>query len=435
MASTAKSGVPVRIEIVHDGVLIHELDVPRKAVADYLREVPVLERGGALVHALEVGVFCLERASGARDLDFVRKQVEALLTGVDRTVSGIPEALKGKLIEQLGTDDGQVLAPVQHLVDEVATVLTERLNGVRDLISDKIDPEKRSSTLGQALGALKDLLDPGRSDSIQSVLEEAVVDVASENGALVASVKVTVTEAMKPLADEVNRLGKQIAASDAAEEALRHTTKKGTPFEEQVVVDLQARASSIGAQVTHVGADNQPGDILIDFPESGVSGDAPTVAVEARDRTTPMGRKAIAETLDRAIAHRGAGAAIYVSRTRDGLAKEIGDWAEGTCERGPWIATTPEHLHTAIRFLLAQHRLAVMHDALPDVDRAAIEAQIQRIRTSLKRVTNINRSIGEIRDHAGAVQDEAEQLRGDIRDALGCVEELLRAVTDTASAA
>lgn len=54
------------------------------------------------------------------------------------------------------------------------------------------------------------------------------------------------------------------------------------------------------------------------------------------------------------LAERKADAGIYVSKTEDGLAKEVGDWAEGTCEKGPWVACTHPNLAAALRFLVVQ---------------------------------------------------------------------------------
>ena len=415
------------IEIVDSGIRITNLDIPRKAVADYFRESPQDERELAFVEVVEVGVFCLERAAGARDLEFVRRQVEGLLTAVEQAVGGVPASVKDELLAKLGTEDGQALAPVQRLVDDVSRTLTERLNEVRELVAEKIDPDDRTSSLGQALGALRDLLDPARSDSIQGSLAEAVRSVAGQEGVLAKSVKETVAEAVRPLADEVNRLSRQLAVDEAVDEALRTTTKKGVPHEEHVVGALQSWAATTGAGVTHVGPDNRPGDIVVEFPENCVAGLAPTIVIEVRDRSTALGRKAIAAALGSAMAERRADAAIYLSRSADGLAKEIGEWAEGAGERGAWVATTDQHLFIAIRFLLVQHRLARLHESLPEIDRAGLEAQIERIRTTLKRVTTINRRVGEIRDQAGAIQDEAELLRTEIRDSLGAVEDALRA--------
>jgi hypothetical protein len=425
-AATTATTATASIEVFDSGIRIAALDIPRKPVADYLKDTPEGELELSLINAVEVGVFCLERAAGASDLEFVRRQVEGLLAAVEQAVGHVPLSIRDELLAKLGTQDGQVLAPMQRLVDDASRTLTDRLNGVRDLLADKIDPDDRTSSLGQALGALKDLLDPRRSDSIQGCLAEAVRTVTGQDGAVARSVRETVSDAVKPLADEVSRLSQHLATEAAVDEALQSTTKKGQPYEIQVVSALQPWAAATGAAVSHVGPDNRPGDVVVEFPNNCVAGVAPTIVVEARDRSTPLGRKAIAETLAGAMAERGANAAIYLSRSLDGLAKEIGEWAEGTSERGSWVATTDEHLFIALRFLLVEHRLATVHESLPEVDRAALEAQIERIRTALKRVTNINRRVGEIRSQVGAIQDEAELLRSEIRDSLGAIEDALR---------
>jgi hypothetical protein len=53
------------------------------------------------------------------------------------------------------------------------------------------------------------------------------------------------------------------------------------------------------------------------------------VVIEVRDRQSAKGRKAISDDLTEAVIERGARAAIYISRSQEGLAKEIGEWAEG----------------------------------------------------------------------------------------------------------
>src|SRR4051812_40168412 len=67
------------IEVLPAGVRIRELDVPKKIVAEFLADVMPLDRADRIIQALEVGVFCLERAEATRDLDFVRGQVESIL--------------------------------------------------------------------------------------------------------------------------------------------------------------------------------------------------------------------------------------------------------------------------------------------------------------------------------------------------------------------
>ncbi len=86
-----------KIDILETSIRIHALDIPNRDVADYLRPLPEGQREQALVHALEVGVFCLERTQAGQDLDFVKRQVEGLLTSVQRAVETIPEETQKQL--------------------------------------------------------------------------------------------------------------------------------------------------------------------------------------------------------------------------------------------------------------------------------------------------------------------------------------------------
>src|SRR5229473_1708380 len=162
----------VSVELLDAAVHLHDLLIPRKSVADFLRQVAPDERETRFIEAVEVGVFCLERASAAQDLDFVRSQVHSILEQVERSVSGIPGAVEGGLAQKLGAE-GQVLGPIKTMVDSTSKILTERVNGVKDLLANDIDPAKSTSTLGRALNQLKDLLDASRKDSIQAAFGEA----------------------------------------------------------------------------------------------------------------------------------------------------------------------------------------------------------------------------------------------------------------------
>jgi len=72
-----------------------------------------------------------------------------------------------------------------------------------------------------------------------------------------------VAEAVAPLATEVDKLSKEVRGQEAAAEAVEQTTLKGAPYEEEVTGILQAWARVAGAEVDHVGAGNQPGDVAV----------------------------------------------------------------------------------------------------------------------------------------------------------------------------
>lgn len=415
-----------RIIVLEAGIQVVNLDIPRKDVADFLRGLPEEEREPTFIRALEVGIFCLERARTSQDTEFVRRQVDSLLSKVEKAVETIPDETQKALLEKIGTSEGQVLAPIHTLVNEVSKTTTDRLKEVRDLLSQEIDPAKETTTLGKVLRDLRNLLDPGRTDSVQGSVNAAIKSVTTEDGALAKAVRAVVGDSVKPLSDEMDRLAKEIRGQEAAAEALEQTTQKGASYEDQVVLELQEWSQVAGAEVHHVGSDNQPGDVLVKVATSSLASTPVTIVLEVRDRQSPLGRKAITSTCEEAMAVREANSGIYLSRSRDGLANEIGEWAEGETERGPFIACTHDHLITALRFLMVQKRLASLRAAAPEVDSASIEAQIQRIRTALDRVKSINRKVTEVRANASDIQTDAEALRDEVRGALTTIEDSIR---------
>jgi hypothetical protein len=415
-----------RIIVLEAGIQVVNLDIPHKDVADFLRGLPEEEREPMFIRALEVGIFCLERARTSQDTEFVRRQVDSLLGKVEKAVETIPDQTQKALLEKIGTSEGQVLAPIHTLVNEVSKTTTDRLKEVRDLLFQEIDPAKETTTLGKVLRDLRNLLDPGRTDSVQGSVNASIKSVTTEDGALAKAVRAVVGDSVKPLSDEVDRLAKEIRGQEAAAEALEQTTQKGASYEDQVVLELQEWSQVAGAEVHHVGSDNQPGDVLVKVATSSLASTPVTIVLEVRDRQSPLGRKAITSTCEEAMAVREANSGIYLSRSRDGLANEIGEWAEGETERGPFIACTHDHLITALRFLMVQKRLASLRAAAPEVDSASIEAQIQRIRTTLDRVKSINRKVTEVRAGASDIQTEAEALRDEVRGALTTIEDAIR---------
>jgi hypothetical protein len=415
-----------KVTVLNSVVTVESLEIKDSAVAEFLEHVEPVDRAGALFNAVQVGVFCLSRAQASRDTEFVRRQIEGLMSDVTLAVAKIPTATQEALVSKIGTSNGQVLAPIQSLLDQVQSTTAARLREVRDILARDIDPAQESSTLGRALRAMRDLLDPQRTDSLQGSFHAALTKISSDDGPLARSLKATLGEALQPIQREIVELAKEVRGKDAAAEILASTTLKGFTYEEEVLAEIQQWARSTSAEVHHIGGDNQPGDILVRLPESTVIREEFPIIVEVRDRQTGSGRKCISDSLARAMEMRGAAAAIYVSKTSDGLAREIGDWAEGVCERGRWIACTGVHILTAIRFLLVQEHIARLRQQSREIDAASVDSQLQRIRTALDRVKKISRKTGEVRGLADEVQQEAEAMRDEIRSALVSIDDLVR---------
>jgi hypothetical protein len=93
---------------------------------------------------------------------------------------------------------------------------------------------------------------------------------------------------------------------------------------------------------------------------------------------------------------------------------------------GSFVACTHENLFLALRWIVIQKRLAQSQQKSPEVDAAAIQRQVQRIRTALDRVKAINRKVTDVRAGADDIQTEAEALRDDIRNGLATIEDALK---------
>lgn len=423
------------VEVLDDGITIHRLDVPDRTVADYLRKMAGSEVENSVADAIVVGVACLERVKVNRDLEFMRKQIDGLLDGVRSALSTIPASLEREMTKTIGTGDGQLLAPIQSMIKEVAVRTAERLGEVKILLAQDIDPTKETSALGKVFGTIRNLLDPQRVDSIQGCFRTALEAVTAENGSLAKSVAAVVSAAVRPLAEEVNRLSKDLRAAEAAAIVLEHTSAKGLSYEQEVVALLQQWSQVTGAEIHHVGPDNRPGDVLVRIAPLSATDSETRIVVEARDRQAAAGRKVVSDTLGRAIAERNTNAGVYLCRTREGLGRELGDWAEGECNGAPWVATTHEHAVAAVRFLIARRKLAAIHASKTEVDAITVDQQIVRIRTAIGRITTINRKLKDIEGATDAIASEADLLRDEVKAGLFAIEDAIRNSTRGATQA
>lgn len=410
------------VSVHSGGVLIERLDVPHREVAEYLEAFPGPERPQKLVDAIRVGVFCLQHAVAVQSTEFVRRQVEHLLSEVEKKTQEIVPQIRDSLTRELGTGPGQALAPVAELARAAETAISTRLQEVHRTL----DPRSSESDLGRALAEVRALLDPERKGSIQDVLGAAVGDMVGRDGPLVAQVKKQVFEAVEPLVSEIDKLRMQLAGQQAAEAALRDTTVKGGTYEDEVVELLQRVLGRSRVMIEHVGGDNQPGDVLLTFLPEGPTEQPLKVVVEARDREHGFGHKRVSQDLEEAMRYRSAQGAVYVARTSAGLAAEIGDWGEGRVGSGPYIATVHDYLPVAVRWVAVQVRHEATQASKAAMDVNAVEPQLNRVRTALKRLTTMRTQLTGGKAALDKIGAEVDSLEAEIKDALRQIEDALR---------
>ncbi|MEA3203964.1 MAG: hypothetical protein QOI63_1644 [Thermoplasmata archaeon] len=424
--SNAKMVEKSAVSIADSNLAVDGFTMNDARVVLYFQEVAEGERDEMLRRALIIGVLCLERANTHADVDYLRRETQNMVGDVQKLVA----EFGATLIKQVGTGEGQALAPVKLQIDVAQKILIERLEGVKKILTDEIDPAKTTSTLGKALNTVHDLLDPTKTDSIQGRLSSAIDAATGEKGKLAITVKLAVEEAVKPLAERVEKLAKDVLKEEAAEEAVAEiveaTPIKGSLTEARVVETLSHWAQLTGAQVEHVGDDQKPGDILLTVPSISASGHEETIVIEVKDEKKKVGRQAIGEALDERMGERNAHGGIWIAKDTSGLAKEIGDYAEGAGQNGPWIATTEQNLVVAVRHLRVLMRLATIQATKPEVDITAAQGGIDRIRTTIKKFRTINTEAGNLRTSADTIEQTARIIRSEVETTLLDIEASLR---------
>ena len=84
------------IALEQNGVVVRGLELRHPDVVQYFSTIDQDELEVAFVRAVEVGTFCLQRASTCNDFDFVRRQVDALLGAVEKTVLTMPSQVRNR---------------------------------------------------------------------------------------------------------------------------------------------------------------------------------------------------------------------------------------------------------------------------------------------------------------------------------------------------
>ena len=418
------SEIPPQIELRDDRIIISNLEIRLFEANDYLHQLPDYEHEAACVKAFEMGFFCLQRTENLNDTQFVKQQFTALLNELYQAVNEIPNTISAQLANKIGTDEGQLLAPLQGQISLTTAVMDAQIKAVSDFLNQEFNPSQETSVFGSAIQKIQNLLDENRTDSLQGIFSAAIANITAENSVLAKSIRAVVSESVKPLADEVEKLAQQVREKELIDLTLEQTIAKGASFEEAIVAELEPWAKLYGAEITHVGKDKQPGDILLKFTTNSIASVDLSLVIEVRNRdSASWGRKRISEQLIKAMMKREANAAIFLSRSREGLAQEIGGWGIGTCEQGQWVATTHESLSLAIQFLIVKQQLASQPTYNSQIDCAVIEAQVQQIKSSLNYLTQINSSLTKLQEHSSDIRVKARAMRTEIRNALLSISE------------
>jgi len=418
--------MPIFLDPSKGIITISNLEIQSRELLQYLDCINPDQWTEAIQRVIEVGVFCLQRAQTGQDTEFVKRQIDQLMSHVDHVITQIPQQLETGLIKQIGSDDSRVLLPIKNLVNQARDTSLERLNDVRTLLVSEIDPSKETSTLGKAIKDIKNLLDYRLDGSVPKTFEQALDQVTAVDGKLSSSVKTAVEGAVSPLIQEVDRLRtlffEKLGEKEGQQAAADKTTLKGSVFEDEIEKILSDWSRVSGATISRVGVDNKAGDFCISFPKPVSPFYGMTLVVEAKNDSTSKGAKRIKEIMQGCMQQRSASSGILVSNTQEGLAQEVGDWYEGTIEEGSWIATRPDYLIVAIRYLLSLELLQKRMSSEDKLDTDSVSQKIGEIRLALKEVSALKKYLTEMGKASDGIRGGLDKMQRGIETALDAID-------------
>lgn len=422
-----------RIEWSPEGLQVHSLFLGDPEVVLLTKDREEEEVIRRVVLATTIGAKALNQGEQALNVDFVRHLLDQHTVQTTAVLGGVLAQASALIADHLDGEKGKAIEPIRNQIKLVEASLAETLDGV----AKALDPGRPDSDLGKALRHVGTLLDEDNINSVPARVKGIVDRLAAQDGALAASVKATVQDAMKtqiePLREQIKSLEKELTDRKAVEDLVNQSTAKGLPFEEAVFDRCKRWALSAGGVAEHVGSDNKPGDVLVTFTSDGMAGLDFRLVLEARADAVGKGRKPLSDDLAKAIAQREADAAIYCGKSASAFAREIGEWDEGAINGRQWIACTVEHLPQALRLAILTKRLQDRTKADVMVDASAIRNSLAEIRLALRRIATIKRASTTIANQAATVQSESDALQRQVDDALAGAERALNVSPEAVS--
>jgi hypothetical protein len=394
---------PIRVD--GDAVLISELEVVDRDLAQLLTSAAPDDWGAVISRALSVG---------ARGL---------LTMGVGLDLAGVDDRLQ---------------QTITRLTDEAESRLDEVLRQGHEALSRQLDPEHRSSLIARARDGLAEWsealigqIDPDRDSSATTAFLRRLAEAVGPDGDLDrrlaealdpdadGSAMASLSQAMRSQFAELRDLVVRESGMAAGKEAeAGRGTAQGLDFEGHVDGVLRSWALRVGGcQVEHVGRapgalgpQVMVGDFVVTLP------DGERIAVEVKNQATLGlgGKDGILAELDRTMANREASVAVCIS-ARDAFPAEVG--AFGVYGPRVLVVDDGDGVMTSVALQWARARIAA--DAAGRSSRLDVSAMTERaasIRRLAEHLRTARSSLTEIRKAVEGLHERLGDLRTDILD-------------------
>lgn len=359
-----------------------------KDLQEYLARLPHGNIESEILALVKIGLMCVTRVNANNEVDFWDKKSQQLQTDLLKKVGEvIDKEILQNFKKQVGAKDGQLLAPIANQVETTSKFIDRSLTNSESRIK---------STMSELDKKLND----------EKLMESFGKSLAKE---------------LTPLMTEIRALNYHVIELKGEENIKDCTTLKGKEYEQNILEKVQTWARCNKFKVENVGVDNKPGDIVVESLSEKIK-----IAIEVKDISTPKGHSVLTRDMGKVIQERKATTAIFLSKTINGLAKEIGSYGEGISDGIKWVATTGESLEVALNHCLVEERLRLANEKNPNITNAKkVKENLELAKTLLGTMSQHYRSITEIQNSATTLEASLRKTNAEVLRALNTANDLI----------
>ena len=331
--------------------------------------------------ALDIGLRILQQISV---VEGIGQQAEEIVRRVNTKAGEIPDEVAEAVKKLIGTEEGQVLRPVQL---QLETLLR--------------------------------LTDPSVDASVPKWIEEMTKSGFSEQA--------------EPLVEAIEELQDALVVAGIIDEYKEGTPLKGD-YEDHVNDRLQEWADKSSSlfrpnveftKNTTGSKQKTTGDVVVEVKSE--SGNTISICVEAKNygAGNKRGKLDVERSLDEGISNRNCIAGLYVNKERSGFSDQLGYWYEGVIDDWPYVVVTDEYLELGIRSLISRIKINEMSSSTNKLDTTTLTMRVEELKAGIKTLNTMKNKANRISTLSGEIEDLAQDGYQDLGKKLTAIEKLI----------
>src|SRR5688572_9390108 len=384
-----------------DVIVVDHLRVEDRALAAFVESRAESDRADMADRALRIGLHALQDAGTVLDVEFVRREFDALLERNASVNERAAKELDQVLRLNFGDREGRLPRTLEQFLGDRGQLTR--------LVSELFDEDKRDSAIGRLRSLLGTYFD-GDASRLAQLLDPTRI------GAPLYQFRTEMNTAFEKLNDRLTAIE---AASSARAAERSKSSAKGADFEDllEEMLGEVVRGTTDTVERTGMAAGDvirsKKGDFLLTIDPQWCGGAELRVVIEAKNRGKSW--REMRDELSEAKRNRGAAAALAVftpEHAPTGVAPfdvRFGHVFAVIDPDSPDMAT----LSAAVR-LARLHAVASVTAPTTEVDTARIATALAALKTELDAVRALKVSLTSIKSTADNVAAGLDRLRDQV---------------------